>query len=180
MSRTALPLPAVADPAELARLLSGRHPDPHAILGAHPVEGGVVVRALHPDAVRADLLADGAEYPMTATGTPGVFAAFLAGRSLPLRYRFRFHFAGGASWEQEDPYRFLPSIGDIDVYLISEGTHRCLWQALGAHPGQVDGVDGVGFTVWAPNAQGVSVVGDFSRWDDRRLPMRRLGASGVF
>ncbi len=180
MSGAVLPRPAVADPAELARLLAGRHPDPHAVLGAHPVDGGIVVRALHPDAIRAELLSDDGEREMTGISAPGLFAAFLPGRSLPFRYRFRFHFAGGASWEQDDPYRFLPSIGDIDVYLISEGTHRCLWQALGAHPRQLDGVEGVGFTVWAPNAQGVSIVGDFCRWDDRRLPMRRLGASGVF
>jgi 1,4-alpha-glucan branching enzyme len=169
-----------ADLPGLARLLSGRHPNPHAVLGAHPVEGGTVVRALHPDAVRADVLVDGETRPMASAGAPGVFAAFLPGRSLPLRYRLRFHFAGGASWEQEDPYRFLPSLGDIDVYLISEGTHRNLWQVLGAHPRQLDGVDGVGFAVWAPNAQGVSVVGDFCRWDERRLPMRLLGGSGVF
>ena len=169
-----------ADPAELARLLSGRDPNPHAVLGAHPVEGGVVVRALHPDAIRADLLLGDETQPMSPAGAPGVFTVSLPRRSLPLRYRFRFHFTGGASWEQEDPYRFLPSIGDIDVYLISEGTHRNLWQALGAHPRQLDGVDGVGFAVWAPNAQGVSVVGDFCRWDHRRLPMRLLGASGVF
>ncbi len=181
MSPAILPPPAVADPEELQRILAGRHPDPHSVLGVHPVEGGLVVRALHPDAVRADCLLEGeAEQPMSAIGGPGGFAVFLPGRALPLRYRFRFHFAGGAVWEQEDPYRFLPSIGDIDVYLISEGTHRCLWDALGAHARQLDGVDGVGFTVWAPSAQGVSVVGDFCRWDERRLPMRRLGASGVF
>jgi 1,4-alpha-glucan branching enzyme len=68
----------------------------------------------------------------------------------------------------------------MDVYLISEGTHRRLWEVMGAHPRQLDGVDGVAFAVWAPNAQGVSVVGDFCRWDERRLPMRRLGSSGVF
>jgi 1,4-alpha-glucan branching enzyme len=117
---------------------------------------------------------------MTSLGVPGVFGALLQGRSLPLRYRLRFRFPGGGVWEQEDPYRFLPSIGEMDIYLISEGTHRRLWQVLGAHPRQLDGVDGVAFAVWAPNARGVSVVGDFSRWDDRRLPMRRLGASGVF
>jgi 1,4-alpha-glucan branching enzyme len=117
---------------------------------------------------------------MEALPHKGFFGAYLQGRSLPLRYRLRLHFVGGGVWEQDDPYRFLPSLGEMDIYLISEGTHRALWQALGAHPRQLDGVDGVGFAVWAPNAQGVSVVGDFSRWDDRRLPMRRLGSSGVF
>jgi 1,4-alpha-glucan branching enzyme len=169
------------DAAELADLVAGRHPDPHRILGAHPAKGGVVVRAYHPDATAAEVvLEDGPPMPMTALGVPGGFGALLSGRRLPLRYRLRFHFPGGGVWEQDDPYRFLPSLGEMDIYLISEGTHRRLWQVLGAHPRQIDGVDGVGFAVWAPNARGVSVVGDFSRWDERRLPMRLLGTSGVY
>jgi 1,4-alpha-glucan branching enzyme len=111
---------------------------------------------------------------------PGFFVAYLPEASFPLRYRFRYHFHGGATWEEDDPYRFLPTLGDVDIYLISEGTHRALWRHFGAHPRNMDGVDGVGFAVWAPSALGVSVVGDFCRWDERRLPMRRLGASGVF
>jgi len=181
VSPAAVPRVAKADPLELARLVSGSHADPHHVLGAHPVEGGVTVRALHPDAVAAEcLLEDGRVVVMAPLTRSGVFAAFLEGRTLPLRYRFRFRFPGGGGWEQEDPYRFLPSIGEVDIYLISEGTHRSLWRVLGAHPRQLDGVEGVGFTVWAPNARGVSVVGDFCRWDERRLPMRRLGSSGVF
>jgi 1,4-alpha-glucan branching enzyme len=179
---TVRPKPASApDAAELLRLGEGRHSDPHRILGAHPASDGAVVRALHPEAISAECLLDGgAAVPMAPVGPPGLFAVALPGRTVPLRYRLRFGFAGGGTWEQDDPYRFLPSLGDMDVYLISEGTHRRLWQAMGAHPRQLDGVDGVGFAVWAPNAQGVSVVGDFCRWDARRLPMRRLGASGVY
>ena len=166
--------------SELSLLLEGRHGDPHRILGAHPIPDGVVVRALHPDAASAECLVEGgAPVRMTAMGA-GIFEAKLSGRRLPLRYRLRFGFAGGGAWESDDPYRFLPSLGEMDVYLISEGTHRRLWQVMGAHPQQLDGVDGVAFAVWAPNAQGVSVVGDFCRWDERRLPMRRLGASGVY
>jgi 1,4-alpha-glucan branching enzyme len=173
--------PAAADPGELAQLTDGTHADPHHLLGAHPAAGGVVVRALHPEAVAAEcLLEDGRAVAMAPLGKSGVFAGLLPGRSLPLRYRYRFHFAGGGTWEQDDPYRFLPSVGEVDIYLISEGTHRSLWRVLGAHPRQLDGVDGTGFAVWAPNARGVSVVGDFCRWDERRLPMRRLGSSGVF
>jgi 1,4-alpha-glucan branching enzyme len=173
--------PATPDPTELAQLTAGTHPDPHHLLGAHPTDGGVVIRALHPDAVAAEcLLEDGRAVTMTPVGKSGVFAAVLEGRTLPLRYRFRFQFAGGGAWEQDDPYRFLPSVGDVDIYLVSEGTHRALWRVLGAHPCQLDGVDGISFAVWAPNARGVSVVGDFCRWDERRLPMRRLGTSGVF
>jgi 1,4-alpha-glucan branching enzyme len=181
MSRSTARPPFAVDPAELASLATGRHADPHRVLGAHPARGGVVVRACHPDATAAECVpADGAPVAMRPLQAAGYFGAFLDGRSLPLRYRLRFHFAGGRVWEQEDPYRFLPSLGEMDVYLISEGTHRALWQAMGAHPRQLDGVDGVGFAVWAPNAQGVSVVGDFCRWDERRLPMRRLGSSGVY
>jgi 1,4-alpha-glucan branching enzyme len=173
--------PAAPDPRELAQLAAGTHADPHHLLGAHPLDGGVVIRALHPDAVSAEcLLEDGRAVAMAPQGKSGVFAVVLEGRTLPLRYRFRFRFAGGGVWEQDDPYRFLPSVGDVDIYLISEGTHRALWRVLGAHPRQLDGVDGTGFAVWAPNARGVSVVGDFCRWDERRLPMRRLGGSGVF
>jgi 1,4-alpha-glucan branching enzyme len=181
MTRRAATSPFAADAGELAALAAGRHADPHAILGAHPARGGVVVRACHPEAASAEcVLPDGAAVAMTPLEVAGYFGVYLEGRSLPLRYRLRFHFAGGGVWEQEDPYRFLPSLGDMDIYLISEGTHRALWEVLGAHPRQLDGVDGVGFAVWAPNALGVSVVGDFCRWDERRLPMRRLGASGVF
>jgi 1,4-alpha-glucan branching enzyme len=181
MSRTPARSPAAADPAELAQLAAGTHSDPHHVLGSHPVKDGAVVRAYHPEAVSAEcVLEGGPDVPMASLGVPGVFGAFLKGRSLPLRYRLRFRFPGGGVWEQDDPYRFLPSIGEMDIYLISEGTHRRLWQVLGAHPRQLDGVDGVAFAVWAPNAQGVSVLGDFSRWDDRRLPMRRLGSSGVY
>ncbi len=181
MKGTAARDPAAPDPTELAQLTAGTHPDPHHLLGAHPTDGGVVIRALHPDAVAAEcLLEDGRAVTMTPLGKSGVFAAVLEGRTLPLRYRFRFQFAGGGAWEQDDPYRFLPSVGDVDIYLVSEGTHRALWRVLGAHPCQLDGVDGTSFAVWAPNARGVSVVGDFCRWDERRLPMRRLGSSGVF
>ncbi|HUQ14873.1 MAG TPA: alpha-amylase family glycosyl hydrolase, partial [Gemmatimonadales bacterium] len=181
MSRAPARSPAAADPTELAQLGAGKHSDPHRLLGSHPVKGGAVVRAYHPDAVSAECVLEGGPgVAMAPLGVPGTFGAFLEGRSLPLRYRLRFRFPGGGVWEQDDPYRFLPSIGEMDIYLISEGTHRRLWQVLGAHPRQLDGVDGVAFAVWAPNAQGVSVLGDFSRWDDRRLPMRRLGSSGVY
>ncbi|MEO7985776.1 MAG: 1,4-alpha-glucan branching enzyme, partial [Gemmatimonadales bacterium] len=162
---------------EVGHLLSGRHSDPHGILGAHPAGWGVVVRALHPDAISAEcLLEHESPVPMTQFGDTGVFTAFLPGRKLPLPYRFRFRFPGGAVWEQDDPYRFLPSLGAVDEHLLSEGTHRRLWTVLGAHARRIDGVSGVAFAVWAPSALGVSVVGDFCRWDERRLPMRRVGA----
>ncbi|MFN2400433.1 MAG: 1,4-alpha-glucan branching protein GlgB [Gemmatimonadaceae bacterium] len=171
----------------MRRLLSGTHTDPHRILGAHPAAAGdkhgVVVRAFHPDAVAAEcLLRDGTSVPLPVV-KPGIFAAFLPDASLPLRYELRFQFgAGGAgrTWQRGDPYRFLPTMGELDLHLFNEGTHRTLWERMGAHPGNVDGEDGVAFAVWAPNARGVSVIGDFTLWDGRLLPMRLLGGSGVW
>jgi 1,4-alpha-glucan branching enzyme len=178
-----LPPPPVA-PVDLARLLAGDHSSPHSVLGAHPAVvdqlAGVVVRAYHPDAERAEcVLADGETHAL-APVAPGLFAAFLPGETLPLRYRLRFRFPGGGVWDRGDPYAFLPTLGDVDLHLFNEGTHRRLWEKLGAHPRVVGGVAGVAFAVWAPNARRVSVVGDFCGWDGRLLPMRILGGSGVF
>ncbi len=175
--------PPPADPTLAEQLREGRLDEPHRLLGAHPsaIAGtaGVVVRAFHPDADRAEcLLDDGRAVPMTAEGG-GLFGVYFPGATLPLRYRLRFHFADGGAWERGDPYRFLPSIGDVDLHLFNEGTHRRLWEMLGAHPRAMDGTHGVAFAVWAPNAQRVSVIGAFDGWDGRLLPMRRMGSSGV-
>jgi 1,4-alpha-glucan branching enzyme len=171
------------DPGELEALRSGDHIDPHHVLGAHParVDGreGVVVRAFHPDAVAAECLEGDRGHRLVSLGE-GVFAAFLPGRRMPLAYRLRFHFSDGNAWERDDAYRFLPSLGELDLHLFGEGRHRRLWEVLGAHPRSVGGVAGTAFAVWAPNARRVSVVGDFCAWDGRLLPMRTLGSSGVF
>ena len=108
----------------------------------------------------------------------GVFACFVPGVGVPLKYRVRFTFHGGDTWETEDPYRFPPTLGDIDLHLFGEGTHRRLWDKLGAHPCEQDGRAGVFFRVWAPNAQAVQVVGPFNWWtgDDLRL----IPGSGVW
>jgi 1,4-alpha-glucan branching enzyme len=178
-------MPAAPPPAvEVARLQAGELTEPHALLGAHPgvVDGlaGITIRAWHPVAVRAEcVLPNGSAVDM-AREARGLFGVFLPGETLPYRYRLRFHFPDGASWEHDDPYRFLPTLGDVDVHLFNEGTHRKLWQKLGAHEREMDGVRGVAFAVWAPNARRVSVIGEFCRWDGRVFPMRRLGASGVW
>jgi 1,4-alpha-glucan branching enzyme len=173
-----------ADAGAVAALAAGEHPSPHDVLGAHPatVGGtpGVVVRAFHPDAVAAEWVPDGGEPAALEPAGDGLFAGFLPGRTLPLRYRVRLRFPDGATWEHGDPYRFLPTLGDVDLHLLGEGTHRRLWQVLGAHAREVDGEHGVAFAVWAPSARRVSVVGDFCRWDGRLFPMRALGSSGVF
>ncbi|HET9453820.1 MAG TPA: 1,4-alpha-glucan branching protein GlgB [Gemmatimonadaceae bacterium] len=170
---------SVADGVPRA-LLEGRHHDPHAVLGAHPVPDGVIVRVMHHDATAAELVLDGGKTVPLKRMRGGLFAATVAGASMPLRYRVRLRFADGSVWERDDPYRFNPTIGEVDLHLFNEGTHRRLWEKLGAHAMTVDGVAGVAFAVWAPTAQRVSVVGDFTRWDGRVYPMRVLGSSGVW
>ena len=176
--------PHSVDQDAARQLLAGHHPNPHAILGAHPlsVQGttGVVVRAMHPDASAIEVLTEGPDaVPMERDAT-GLFSAFLPNATLPTRYRLRLHFPGGAVWERDDPYRFLPTLGEVDAHLFGEGTHRRLWEKLGAHVRTIDGARGVAFAVWAPNARRVSVVGDFCGWDGRIYPMRTMGSSGVW
>jgi 1,4-alpha-glucan branching enzyme len=151
-------------------LAEGRHGEPFAMLGPH--DGGIV--ALVPDAER--LWAVGAATVALARVAEGVFAGPWP-EGTP--YRLRAEGAAGR-WEFDDPYRFGPVLGEIDEYLIGEGRHRRLWQALGAHLICHEGVDGVHFALWAPNAQRVSVVGAFNNWDGRRHQMRRRGATGVW
>ena len=161
-------------------LVRGEHHDPHAILGAHPVAGGTRVVAFHPEAISAELLTGpGQAIRMDSLGQ-GLWMGTAPGLAAGAPYRLRFHFTDGADWERDDPYRFLPTLGELDLHLIGEGTHERLWEVLGAHPGEHQGVLGVAFAVWAPNARSVRVVGDFDRWDGRLFPMRSLGSSGVW
>jgi 1,4-alpha-glucan branching enzyme len=186
--RSSSPAALLPSPSDLGRLLAGEHSQPHDVLGAHSANvagaSGVVVRALMPNAIAVEAVLEAdlriVALDSTATGLSNLYCGFIPGASLPLRYRLRFHFADGAVWERDDPYRFMPTIGDMDLHLFGEGTHRRLWEKLGAHPRTMDGVAGTSFAVWAPNAKRVSVVGDFCGWDGRIFPMRSMGASGVF
>ncbi|HDS15275.1 MAG TPA: 1,4-alpha-glucan branching protein GlgB [Proteobacteria bacterium] len=168
---------------EIKRLVEGRHHDPHAILGRHPIDqNSWVVRAWHPEATEIDFLADQqttAPRPMQRLDPAGLFALVVAAEQAEA-YHFRCRFADGSSWEYLDPYRFTPSLGELDLYLLSEGRHHRLFDHLGAHPLKHEEVDGVAFALWAPNAERVSVVGDFNFWDGRRHPLRSLGVSGVW
>ncbi len=179
-----LPSNPLAPPErELRRLLAGRHHDPHRILGVHraPEPGGWIVRGFHPTALAAEAVVSGAEpVPMRRLHVAGLFAAALPGGDAAPPYRLRFHLAEGDTVERDDPYRFLPTIGELDLHLIGEGSHRRLWEALGARLLVVDDVAGVAFAVWAPNARRVSVVGEFNDWDGRAHPMRSIGGSGVW
>src|SRR5205085_12080475 len=110
----------------------------------------------------------------------GFFTLVLPNVTLPLRYTLRFLSHDGRTWERGDPYRHVPTLGEMDLYLFNEGTHRRLWTMLGAHLETVDGDEGTAFAVWAPNAERVSVVGDWCNWDGRQFPMRRMGQSGLW
>ncbi|MER5885615.1 1,4-alpha-glucan branching enzyme [Streptomyces sp. NPDC001941] len=165
------------DPGDRERLLSGTHHDPHGVLGAHPAPGGVAFRVLRPYARAVRVRAEGLLAPLHDDGD-GFFSGLLPLSGVP-EYDLSVTYQDG-DFEAGDPYRFLPSLGDLDLHLIGEGRHEELWTALGAHPMAHQGVEGTRFTVWAPNARGVRVVGDFNYWDGTAFPLRSLGSTGVW
>jgi 1,4-alpha-glucan branching enzyme len=181
--------PAGISRAELDRLVGGAHHNPHAVLGAHRLstmdDGGserTVVRALRPDATAvAVLYGDDRRATMTRVHPGGVFAAVLDAPAGDYRIEATY---GTDSHAGDDPYRWLPTLGELDLHLISEGRHERLYDVLGAHvrsyPTPRGPVSGVSFAVWAPSAQGVRVTGDFDFWQGRAYPMRSLGSSGVW
>jgi 1,4-alpha-glucan branching enzyme len=155
--------------------------EPHRLLGAHPENGGVVVRAFRPDAAEVVVRPEGADpVELERVHDAGVFEGRLPGAQLPLRYELEVRYDGGETYTLRDPYAFLPTLGEIDLYLAGEGRHEELYEKLGAHVREIDGVPGVAFAVWAPSARSVSVVGDFNSWDGRLNPMRTLGPSGIW
>lgn len=179
--------------AEARRAVSHcEHADPHLYLGPHAAtlggkldiaSRGLVVRAWQPEAISAVLLlADAEEHTRHAMELlePGLFAVWLPEGPLDIAYRLEFTLDSGAVWTRDDPYRFAKTVDDDELYYLSEGTHRRMWDSLGARPKVMDGVEGFAFAVWAPNAKRVSVVGDFCGWDGRVFCMRRLGTSGVW
>ncbi|MGW5308230.1 1,4-alpha-glucan branching enzyme [Streptomyces griseoluteus] len=162
---------------ERDRLLGGAHHNPHALLGAHPVPGGVLFRALRPNAREVSVLADGVRSPLVSEGD-GLFSAVLPYPEIPA-YELVVAYDDGEQ-TVHDPYRFTPALGELDLHLIREGRHEELWKALGAEPMTHEGVRGTRFTVWAPNARGVRLAGEFTFWDGTQYPMRSLGAAGVW
>ncbi|WP_432078215.1 1,4-alpha-glucan branching enzyme [Streptomyces sp. YPW6] len=172
----ARPAPAL-DGADRGRLLAGDHHAPHDVLGAHPIPGGVLVRALRPFARTVTVLATGLRAELHDDGD-GFFSGVLPVPQVPA-YRLEVVYDDNTI-EVEDPYRFWPAIGELDLHLIGEGRHEELWRALGAEPMEHQGVAGTRFTLWAPNARGVRITGDFNYWDGTGFPMRSLGSTGVW
>src|SRR5580698_909067 len=166
------------DPAIAEALASGSLGDPFAVLGPHSTGDGRVVRAFLPGAQQVDVWSqDGRPMGTLLPGEPaGLFAGFVDGDDA---YRLRIVWPGGVQ-ETEDPYSFGLLLGELDLHLFNEGRHFELASCLGARPMVIDGVRGVRFAVWAPNARAVSVVGDFDSWDTRRHPMRLRQGAGVW
>jgi 1,4-alpha-glucan branching enzyme len=167
---------------ELEQIIRGEHGEPHAVLGPHPHEGGVTVRVLKPLARRVEVLHKGGPTALTHEHG-GIWVGELPGTTVP-DYRLAVTY-DRITHEVDDPYRFLPTLGQVDLHLINEGRHEQLWEVLGARVHHYetplgDTVSGTSFAVWAPKARGVRVKGDFNSWDGREHPMRQLGTSGVW
>ncbi len=178
--------PAAPVPAdeELARLADGTHTGPHSVLGQHPVEGSeaVVLRALRPLARQVVAVLDGGAHVELGHIGRGVWQGVsVAGFQ---DYVIETSYDGDVVWTADDPYRYLPSVGDVDLHLFGEGRHERLWEMLGAHHRELQGVHhaawGTSFSVWAPHAQAVRVIGDFNGWNGTLHPMRRLDGNGVW
>jgi 1,4-alpha-glucan branching enzyme len=179
--KAAIAMPQPPSP-EVEAIVAARHADPFGFLGMHKASAGLYVRAFLPDAESVSVI-DSASGQVAAQAErihpAGLFVASMARRRSPFRYRLSAS-RGGELHEFEDIYRFAPVLGELDVHLFVEGNHLASYQKLGAHPIVHDGVEGVAFAVWAPNAKRVSLVGDFNGWDGRRMPMRRLHAGGFW
>ena len=170
-------------PAALAALIEGRHGAPFDILGPHPLSesGGVALQAFRPWAsAMSAILPDGSAHPMEKIHPNGLFSLdFPSANIAHFRYHLEITDYDGDVTRYDDPYRFPPLMTDFDRYLWGEGTLLYAYQSFGAHLVTIDGVTGVNFVVWAPNAERVSVIGLFNRWDERAHPMR-LRSGGLW
>lgn len=168
--------------AELVALVEGRESCPHRLLGVHSLEkGGAVVRSRLPGALACELILEGKAkgLPMKKIHAEGVFECEIKSPP-PFRYQFKVTYPENVTHLLEDPYRFLPTISEADLYLLGKGDDHKIYQKLGSHLTTLDGVTGVKFAVWAPSARRVSLVGNHNFWNGRAHPMRLLGVSGIW
>lgn len=173
---TALSCPQEAEQI-VEYLTSWGHHDPHRVLGLQSTKDGQkVIRLFRPDAERMHIELHGYIIEMHCVHTSGLFEVAVQPTTTVHDYRI-FHTNGLLA---HDPYAFWPTMGELDLYLLGRGTHYQLYQKFGGRLVHHQGVDGVAFTVWAPSAKSVSLVGDMNHWDGRSLPMRSLGSSGVW
>ena len=163
---------------ELRRLAETRHHDPGSILGKHPLGAMETVRSLVPGARMAAIAGTG--FRMSRIEGTDVFEWSGPKDSVPDRFRVVWHDGDNHRHEHYEPYCFPPQISDYDLHLFNEGRHQLAYEFLGAHLRLVEGIPGVLFATWAPDAERVSVVGDFNHWNGRRHPMRVRGSSGIW
>ncbi len=173
--------PSPVSELDLGRIVDGSHHQPHGILGPHAHDGSVTVRVLRPLADSVTLVTADGRVPLRHEYR-GIWCAVIDVAEIP-HYTVEVEYAGTVV-PADDPYRFLPTLGEIDLHLIGEGRHEELWKVLGAHareyPTPFGPITGVSFAVWAPNAQGVRIAGDFNYWDSVAHPMRSLGSTGIW
>ena len=172
----------MVNPLDIELICTARHGDPFSVLGPHAEGSGVSIRAFLPGARQVQVLDAATGQPLSTLEkrhADGFFEQLLA---LPAQapYRLQVRWNDGQTAVLEDPYRFRLVLGEMDVWLLSEGTHMRPYEILGANQRVMDGVDGTSFALWAPNASRVSVVGDFNAWDGRRHPMRLRRECGVW
>ena len=164
-------------------LIEARHSDPFRLLGIRKEGGRNVARVFRPDAASVAIVEEGGlgrRFELVKRDGVGLYEADLGAEKPPLRYRCEYTAPNGDQWTQLDPYAFPAVLGEMDIYLFNEGTHFDIYKKMGAHVLELDGVRGVHFSVWAPHAQRVSVVGDFNHWDGRVHPMRKMVPSGIW
>ncbi|VDN49082.1 1,4-alpha-glucan branching enzyme GlgB [Petrocella atlantisensis] len=165
---------------EMAEILGTEHRDPHHFLGMHQQDGIYYVNAYKPSAFRMEVLdlTNQKQIKMTSVNDSGIFTAVVGEQ--PISYKLKIVEGSGYEWETYDAYAFEPVIQELDMYLFGNGTHYEIYKKLGAHLITIDGVSGVHFAVWAPNAKRVSVIGDFCGWDGRVYPLRNVSNSGIY
>src|SRR5690625_3866268 len=175
------PTPVSVPETQLAAVVHGAHHSPHSVLGAHGGDGQVTVRALRPLADSVEIVTKDGRYPARHEHH-GIWVAVLPNAS-PIDYQVTSTYDNDVA-TGADPYSFPPTLGEVDLHLIGEGRHEELWRVLGAHvrslPSDFGDVSGTSFSVWAPNARAVRVIGDFNHWDGTSHAMRSLGSSGVW
>ena len=165
-------------PDHIAALVEGRHPRPHDALGQHEVDGGFVIRAIRPLASSVTAVRhDGTRVSLTHA-EQGLWQGFAPGRGQS--YVLEATYDSAPDWAAEDPYRFVPSVGEVDLFLWGQGRHEQLWQVFGSHFRPHEGIEGTSFSVWAPHAQAARVIGDFNGWAGAGHAMRRLDDNGVW
>jgi 1,4-alpha-glucan branching enzyme len=172
---------------EVYRIIHNDHFDPFRVLGPHIIKrngsNAVAIRSFLPRAKTVSVLpknAAGKEYVMDRVHENGFFEVVIADRSEIFGYQLKATMESGGTEVFHDSYSFMPTLTDFDIYLFNAGDHHRIYDKLGAHYIEIDGIGGVQFAVWAPGARSVSVIGNFNDWDRRSHAMRVLGSSGIW